>query len=81
MLEGTWFFFNILFSEFVFCSIQYAGSSATRLIMQTFVTVFFPFLDPCRNSISIHVIYLGNGFDRDAFAAQQKTMGTHTSAM
>ena len=81
MLEGTWFFFNILFSELFFSSIQYGWSAATRLIMQTLVTLFFPFLDPCSNSISVHMIYLGNGFDRYAFAAQQKTMGTHTSAM
>src|SRR5262249_30340567 len=49
--------------------------------MQTLGTMFFPFLDPCRNRISVHVIYLGNGFDRYALAAQQKTMGTHTSAV
>src|SRR6266516_128472 len=81
MFEGTWFFFNILFSELFFSSIQCSWSSATRLIMQTLVTMFSPFLDPCRNRISVHMIYLGNGFDRYALAAQQKTMGTHTSSM
>ncbi len=49
--------------------------------MQTLGTMFFPFLDPWRNSISVNVIYLGNGFDRYALATQQKTMGTHTGSM
>jgi len=81
MFEGTWFFFHILFGELFFSGIQCAWSSATRLIMQTLLAMFFPFLDPCSNSISVHVIYLGNGFDRYPLATQHKTMGTHTSSM
>src|SRR5713226_2238211 len=79
--RGTWFFFDILLRKLFFSGIQCWWSSATRLIMQTLVTIFFPFLDPCRNGISVNVIYLGNGFDRYALTTQQKTMGTHTSSM
>src|SRR6266446_2266351 len=75
------FFFDILFGELFFSGIQCGWPAATRLIMQTFVTMVFPFLDPCSNGISVHVIYLGNGFDRYALATQQKTMGPHTSSM
>src|SRR6266704_2233918 len=81
IFEGTRFFFDILLSKLFFSGIQCWWSSATRLIMQTLVTPFFPFLDPCRNGISVNVIYLGNGFDRYALTTQQKTMGTHTSSM
>ena len=81
MFEGTWFFFHILFGELFFSGIQYAWSSATRLIMQTLLAMFFPFLAPCSNRISVHVLYLGNGFDRYALATEHQTMGTHTSSM
>jgi len=81
MFEGTWFFFDILFSELFFSGIQCGWPAATRLIMQTLGTIFFPFLDPRSNGIPVNMIDLGNGFDRYALATQQKTMGTHTSSM
>src|SRR5713101_1216157 len=64
-----------------FNGIQCRCPSTTRLIMQTLLAMFFPFLHPRRNGIPVNIIYLGNGFDRYALAAQQKTMGTHTSSM
>jgi hypothetical protein len=81
MFEGTWFCFQILLGERLCSGMQCGGSAATRLLRPTFVTLLCPCLDPWSNRISVHMLSLGNGFDRDGLAAQHKTMGTQTSAL
>jgi hypothetical protein len=79
--ESTWFFLKIVVGALLFRGMQCGWSAATRLIMHTLVTMFFPLLAPWSNGISVNVIALGNGFERYPRAPQQKTMGTQTSAM
>jgi len=56
MVEGTWCCLHILLSEFLLRRIPCRWSAATRLILPTLGTMFFPLLEPCSNSIAVHVI-------------------------
>ena len=50
---------------------ELARAAATRLIMQAFRSVLFPFVDPSRHGDAMDLISLGNILDRLALRTQQ----------